>query len=178
MLYPAPLRDLLVQLATTGIYRAKWTDAIHEEWTRNVLQNRPDLDPAALARTRKLMNAAVLDCLVDGYDVLIPSVALPDPHDRHVLAAAIHRSADVIVTLNLKDFPAAVLQAHNVEAVHPDDFIHYQFDLDRAAITAAVSHCRRRLTRPPMTPDEYLAILKRNGLVQTATDLKPFASVI
>jgi hypothetical protein len=43
VLYPAPLRDLLVRLALTGLFRARWTDAIHDEWIRNVLENRPDL---------------------------------------------------------------------------------------------------------------------------------------
>lgn len=32
VLYPAPLRDLLMHLAMTGLFRAKWTNAIHDEW--------------------------------------------------------------------------------------------------------------------------------------------------
>jgi hypothetical protein len=49
VLYPAPLRDLLVQLATTQIFRAKWTDLIHDEWTRNLLIKRPELNAEKLA---------------------------------------------------------------------------------------------------------------------------------
>jgi predicted nucleic acid-binding protein len=44
------------------------------------------------------MNAAVRDCLVTGYEPLIGAVELPDPDDRHVLAAAIRARAQVIVT--------------------------------------------------------------------------------
>ena len=64
VLYPAPLRDLLMHVAVTDLYRAKWTDAIHDEWTRNVLKDRPDLKPEQLQRTRELMNSHVRDCLV------------------------------------------------------------------------------------------------------------------
>lgn len=105
VLYPAPLRDLLMHLAVTDLYRAKWSDAIHDEWTRNVLRDRPDLKAEQLQRTRNLMNAHVLDSLVAGFEPLIPDITLPDPDDRHVLAAAIHCGADIIVTFNLKDFP-------------------------------------------------------------------------
>lgn len=101
VLYPAPLRDLLMHLALTGLYRAKWTNEIHDEWIRNVLVNRKDLDRKTLEKTRLLMNSHVRDCLVEGYQKLIPMLSLPDPDDRHVLAAAIHSKCSVIVTYNL-----------------------------------------------------------------------------
>lgn len=90
VLYPAPLRDLLMRLALTDLYRARWTDMIHDEWTRNVLKQRPDLKAEDLQRTRSLMNSHVRDSLVTGFEHLIPSVELPDADDRHVVAAAIH----------------------------------------------------------------------------------------
>jgi hypothetical protein len=112
VLYPAPLRDLLMRLALTDLYRARWSDQIHEEWITAVLRNRSDLSRAQLERTRSLMNAHVRDALVDGYQSLIPALALPDPDDRHVLAAAIKRGADLIVTFNLDDFPDHVLASY------------------------------------------------------------------
>jgi hypothetical protein len=63
VLYPAPLRDFLIELAAGGLFRAKWTDEIHEEWIGNLLANRPDLDRGKLETTRNLMNRAVIDCL-------------------------------------------------------------------------------------------------------------------
>jgi len=123
VLYSAPLRDLLVHLALLDVVRAKWTDAIHDEWTRNVLANRPDLTPAQVGRTRALMDQHVRDCLVTGYEELIPTLTLPDPDDRHVLAAAVHAGATVILTFNLKDFPPVALLPHALEAVHPDEYI-------------------------------------------------------
>src|SRR5450631_3346720 len=96
ILYPAPLRDLFIRLAQTGLVRARWTDTIHDEWVRNVLKDNPGLSAERLARTRTLMNEAVRDCLVAGYEGLIDSMTLPDPDDRHVLAAAVRAGADVI----------------------------------------------------------------------------------
>lgn len=78
--------------------RAKWTEIILDEWIRNVLKNNVELTSEKLDRTRNLMNKAVRDCLVVGHEGLIDSLALPDPDDRHVLAAAIRVGAEVIVT--------------------------------------------------------------------------------
>ncbi len=127
VLYPAPLRDFLLQLALTDLFRAKWTDEIHEEWISSLLATRSDLTRERLERTRALMNSNVRDCLVDGYQQLTASIeGMPDPGDRHVMAAAIHCRADAIVTFNLKDFPSELLRRHNIEAIHPDDFIRAQ----------------------------------------------------
>ena len=103
VLYPAPLRDLLVELARTGLFQARWTEEIHAEWLRNVLADRPNTSVEKLARTKQLMNEAVLDSVVIGYEDLIMGLNLPDPDDRHVLAAAIHCGANIIVTKNLKE---------------------------------------------------------------------------
>ena len=116
VLYPAPLRDLLMHLALTDLFRAKWSDRIHDEWTSNLLKNRPDLTAEQLAWTRTRMDAHVPEALVAGFEGLIPSLVLPDLDDRHVLAVAIHGRADVIVTKNLKHFPAAALATFGIEA--------------------------------------------------------------
>jgi predicted nucleic acid-binding protein len=145
ILYPAPLRDLFIRLAQAGLVRARWTEAIHEEWSRNVLKDNPRLSAERLARTRTLMNEAVRDCLVTGYEDLIPSLSLPDPDDRHVLAAAIRASADLIVTYNLTDFPAATLARFDIEALHPDDFLVGLLDLAPGVVCAAVKRvCKTR----------------------------------
>ncbi len=100
VLYPAPMRDVLLQLALTDLFRAKWTDDIHREWIENLLENEPHRDRAALERTRDLMNTNIRDCLITGYEGLIPSLSLPDQDDRHVLAAAIVGRCDAIITQN------------------------------------------------------------------------------
>src|SRR5262249_35754559 len=99
VLYPAPLRDLLLELAVSDLYRAKWSDAVHEEWIAAVLRNRSDLTRAQLERTRDLMNAHARDALVIEFEELIDVLDLPDPNDRHVLAAAIKGGEGLIVTV-------------------------------------------------------------------------------
>lgn len=178
VLYPAPLRDLLMQLATADLFRGRWTDRIHDEWMRNVLADRPDLARAQLDRTRALMDAHVRDASVIGYEALIAGLVLPDPEDRHVLAAAIRCGASAIVTFNLKDFPAASLGPYSIEAQHPDDFVSDLIDLDPAAVCAAVKVVRGRLRNPPRTADEYLLTLEGQGLVGTVARLVTFAPLI
>lgn len=174
VLYPAPLRDLLLQLALTDLFRAYWTADIHKEWMRNVLTDRPDITPEQLERTRELMDAHVRDCLVEGYESLVPSLALPDEDDRHVLAAAIVSGADVIVTYNLKDFPDEKLNIYGIEAQHPDEFLMHLIDLAPSQVCAAASTIRSRLRNPPKTAAEYLDTLEQQQLPQVASALREF----
>jgi hypothetical protein len=96
------------------------------------------------------MNLAIADVLVTGYESLIDTVSLPDPDDRHVLAAAIRAGAQVIVTWNLKDFPAEALAPFGVRAVDPDDFVLEMIDLAPAAIASVVTTQAAALKNPPM----------------------------
>ena len=178
VLYPATLRDLLMQLAMTDLFRARWTDQIHEEWIRNVLKERSDLTRDMLERTRDLMNRHIRDSLVTGHEGLIPSLSLPDGDDRHVLAAAIRCNAAVIVTFNLKDFPDVALAPYGVEAMHPDNFIADMFDLDQATVCEAAKIVRARLRNPPKTVEEYLTTLERQGLAETVAGLWYFAALL
>ena len=137
VLYPSTLRDVLIRVALNGLVQAKWTHQILDETFRNLSANRPDLDPALLARTRSLMNDSIRDVLVTGYEPLIGTLTLPDAGDRHVLAAAIRAKAQVIVTANRADFPADVLAGWDIEARHPDDFLVDQFHLDALTCTGS-----------------------------------------
>lgn len=148
VLYPAPLR-VLMWLALSGRFRAKWSLEIHNEWKRNLLKNRPDLTAKQLDRTSELMDQALPDACVIGYENLIEGLSLPDIDDRHVLAAAIRCHASVIVTFNQKDFPCAVLASFDIEAQHPDEFVGNLFSLDPAAVVAAAQRQRQQLKMPP-----------------------------
>lgn len=123
VLYPSTLRDVLIRVGLARLVQPKWTEQILDEVFRNLRANRPDLDPERLDRTRRLMNEAIRDVTVTGYENLIDQLDLADPDDRHVLAAAIHADAQVIVTHNLRDFPSERLASRGVVAQHPDDFL-------------------------------------------------------
>ena len=130
VLYPAPLRDLLISLAADGLYGARWTAEIQDEWIRKLHAKRPELDKQKLLHTASLMALAVEDAVIHRYQYLISTLDLPDPDDRHVLAAAIVGHADAIVTFNLKDFTDTKVSRHEIEILHPDDRLIAQYELD------------------------------------------------
>jgi predicted nucleic acid-binding protein len=177
VLYPTLVRDLLLSLATAGLYHARWTADIHEEWTRNLSQNRPEIAdklPALVAA----MNEAVPDCLVAKYEPLVGCVVLPDPTDRHVLAAAIAGHADAIVTFNLKDFPSEVTSRHGIEVQHPDDFVMNQLQLQEIRALEAVKHMRARWKNPAHSAADVVAALVQRGLPLSAEHLKQALDLI
>ena len=178
VLYPAPLRDFLMWLGLSGRFRARWSAHIHEEWKRNLLKNRSDLTAEQIGRTAALMDQAIPDGLVTGYEDLIAGLTLPDADDRHVLAAAIRCNASMIVTFNEKDFPDEVLATYGIEAQHPDVFVENLFDLDQAAVVSAAQRQRRQLKNAPTDVDRYLEILLKQGLVQTCKSLGTYRSIL
>jgi len=178
VLYPAPLRDFLMQLAMTDLYRAKWSHDIHEEWIKNLLKNRSDLKRENLMMVRSLMDQHVRECLVENYEAIIPTLNLPDKNDNHVLAAAIKSSASTIVTFNLKDFPRNVIEEYNIEAQHPDNFIVDLFDLSIGMVCSAARSCRNRLKNPAFNVERYLNNLERQSLPKTVSRLREFHDII
>jgi len=155
-----------------GLVRARWTDAILDEYFRNIQADRPELNAEALARTRALMNRAVPDCLVTGYEHLVEGLDLPDPDDRHVLAAAIRAHAQAVVTLNLRDFPDHVLARYDMEAKHPDEFVLDTLDLAPGAVVQCVTAQAAALRHPPVALADLLDTLRRAGLVQAVARLR------
>lgn len=164
VLFPAPLRDLLIRVARTGVVQAHWSDLIIDECFGALLRERTDLVPENLARTKDLMNRALPDANVTGHEPLIDSFRLPDPDDRHVLAAAVRIGAQAIVTFNLDDFPSTALEPLGLEAKHPDDFMVEALDLAPGAIAAVVNEQAATLRNPPKTVAELLDTLQRQGL--------------
>jgi hypothetical protein len=168
-----------MSLHVAGLYTARWTARIDDEWVRGVLRARPEL-AAKLASRRDGMHKAVPGWEVPAasWVALIPCLALPDPDDVHVLAAAIAGHADCIVTANLKDFPADVLQHHGLEVIHPDDFIVFQLDLEPVAALTAFKEMRARLRKPSLGAESFVYALERSGLATTAQRLREALTLI
>ena len=177
VLYPAPVMDLMLELASTGLYRARWSDDIHDEWVRNLTRDHPD-KAEAIEKRRDNMDRAIPQALVTGYHDLIEGLQLPDPDDRHVLAAAIVGRADVIVTFNLKDFPDDRLAQYGIEAQHPDEFLNFQRTLDEALFLQCVKAIRSRLTRHKYTADAYIENLRTCHLPVIADELSKARQLI
>jgi hypothetical protein len=178
VLYPAVLRDLLMQFAVAGLFQARWTDQIEDEWTRNLLADRPDISAAQIAITQTLMARAVPDARVHGHEPLMADILLPDPNDRHVVAAAVRARGGVIVTRNLRDFPASALEPWGLVALHPDLFVMGLAAAEPLKVIASVRSCRIRLIRPPVSVDRYLSVLLRHELIATAGFLRAHAKLL
>ncbi|MEK9524685.1 PIN domain-containing protein [Streptomyces venezuelae] len=172
VLYPSVLRDVLIRVAQEGLVQAKWTHQILDETFTNVQKDHPGIPPEKLARTRELMITAVRDCLVTRYEPLIAAVELPDPDDRHVLAAAIRAKAQTIVTFNMRDFPRDALEPWDVEAVHPDRFLEGLIDLAPEVVYGQVQRIADSWRNPAGTVDDVIDRLDRSGLVSAAAALR------
>jgi len=172
VLYSVAISDALMEVAATGIYAAKWSKAIDEEWVRNLAKNknRPEAD---FHTRRDSMHDACPDWEVpeEGWKLIEPCLSLSDAKDRHVLAAAIAGHADSIVTINIKDFPASILHPLGITALHPDEFLLQQLQLEPLVVLPAFKAMRARLKNPAFTPDKFVDAMERNGLIQTAAFL-------
>ncbi len=172
VLYPAPVRDLLLSLADNGLYKPKWSEKIQDEWSRNLLLNRPDLNKGQLQLTIEAMNDAFPDSNVEKFDSLISGINLPDPNDRHVVAAAIRSKADVIVTYNLKDFPRSIENEYDIEIQHPDEFLCNVYDLHPEKAKEAFAKMVKRLKKPPKSQSQVLETLSKSDLKRIIEKLK------
>ena len=179
VLNPLAMTDALLSLATAGFFAAKWTTRIEGEWIRSLERSRPDL-VGKLTIRRDSMRDAIPDweVLESAWAPLESGINLPDPDDRHVLAAAIAGHADCVVTSNLKHFPPQVLADYGLEAIDPDTFIINQWDLDPVAAIAAFKRMRARRKNPLASPEDFADALEIGGLPSTAERLRAAAELI
>ncbi len=164
VLYPFHLRNILIQCAFDGLVEARWTDDIHDEWMRNLAANTPALPIERLEATRDKMKVVLPEADVTNYRSLIAGLELPDSDDRHVLAAAIASKASVIVTWNLKDFPARDILPHGVTSQSPDDFLtdlHVAFP---DALISSIKRARLNLRKTKPTVEAFMEALRQSGL--------------
>ena len=162
----------MMWLVVKKVFQARWSKHIHEEWIRNVLENRPDLQVRDLQRTRDLMDAHAKDARVKRYMDLVPKLELPDANDCHVLAAAIRGKAKFIVTFNLKDFPNSHLQSYGIKALHPDEFLLLHCENQFVKVLSALQSQRLQLRQPPITAFELLETFKGQDLHKTVEILQ------
>jgi len=179
VLFPIAVADSLMSLATAGLFAAKWTQRIEQEWIANLEELRPGLKGRLQGR-RDDMREAVPDWEVNesAWASLVGNIKLPDPDDQHILAAAIAGHTDCIVTANLRDFPAEIVAPYGIEVIHPDRFIIHQWDLDHIATMAAFKGMRGRWRNPKATPEDFAQALERNGLPATAQRIREAAELI
>lgn len=177
VLFPFRKRDVLLRFCQAGLFRARWSPQILDEWTHSLLVAKPELAESVRSQ-REAMRRAFPEACVTGHEPLIGGLNLPDPDDRHVLAAAIRCGAQHIVTENLKDFPHDILAEFAVEAIDADEFLSRTFDLYPAAALAALKTTRRSYQNPPFTQAEFVYDLMAKGLPKLASRLKSARALI
>ncbi len=160
-----------MRLTLEEVIDARWTHQIHEEWTRNAQKNHPTSTPQQWARIVELMDYHAGAALVTGFEDLIDQLSMPDPDDRHVMAAAIQCRAEGIVTFNLSDFPNAALEPHNVKAMHPDDALLGLIDTQLEGLLKALRQQRTQLKNPALSANDFLAQFARHGVPRCAERL-------
>src|SRR5688572_29369132 len=179
VLYPVLIADCLMSLVEVRLYAAKWTTVIEEEWIRSLERDKPHL-AGKLGNRRDAMRKAVPDWEVkaSAWQALSPSIELPDKNDAHVVAAAIAGHADCIVTANLRHFPIEILDTYDLEAIHPDQFIAAQFDLDNIAALTAMKEMRSRWKNPPLSAVSFVESFENHRLFSTAEILRQAVNLI
>lgn len=171
VLYPFRVRDALLRFAEAGLFRARWSPTILDEWQRNLLAKRPNLEASISAQLEAMDQAFPEGSVVGGLD-LIDAIQLPDLDDRHVVATAIVAGAEHIVTENLKDFPETALQPYGISAVSADDFLSSTFELYPAEALATLKAMRKDYDNPPFTPSEFVFDIQAKGMPKLASLLK------
>lgn len=164
VLVPIAQADTLLCLAEADLYRPLWSTRILDEAVRALESIHADMKESGAARARAdIMNVAFDDACVDGWEPLVDAIDLPDENDRHVVAAAAHGRADLIITANLKDFPATALNRFHLEAQSPDEFLQNQLDLDPERVMTALRVQAAATRNPALTVADVLASLDRCG---------------
>lgn len=173
---PALPRNLALSLADAGFFRPRWSEEVLNEVQRYIAKKIGDTDKAEQHRIR--IARTFPEGLVDINKSAEQRLTLPDDNDRHVLAAAIKVRAQLIVTDNLRDFPSAILQEFELEAVSADHFLADTMTLDLTKAIACVARMRMRLQNPQLTPEELVLRCERSGLLETASILADHASLL
>jgi predicted nucleic acid-binding protein len=177
VLYPFWIRDALLRFAEAGLFRARWSPMILDEWKANLLARKPGLQESIESQITAMHRAFPEGC-VEGANNLIGGLQLPDPDDRHVLATAIRVGAEHIVTENLRDFPDASLAPFGISAVSADDFLASTFELYPAEGLAAMRAMRNDYQRPAFSRGEFIFELQAKGLPKLASMLKENIDVL
>lgn len=166
VIYPIDIRDLLFWFAWNDLYTPKWSQTVFKEWED--VMRRKNISDIEIQKRIEKTNAAFPDALVKNYESLIDSLTLPDPDDRHVVAAAIKVNANVIVTNNIKHFPCEYLSQFGLTAKTADDFITDTIDLSPEIALKAFKEMVVNRTNPDLDEYEVLDRLRKNGLKNSA----------
>ena len=169
VIYPLISREILLWFAYYDLYTPKWSKHIFDEWKEVMI--RKGVTEAEAERRAGKADLAFPDALVKNYDGLIAHLSLPDPKDRHVLAAAIKTNANIIVTNNIKDFPEEYLQSFSLRTTTTDNFLTDTIDLNPKQAVDAFREMVLNKKNPPLDKYQVLDQMRKIGLTDSANYL-------
>lgn len=170
VLFSFQIRNVILQLALREVISLAWTEAIEEEWLRNMeLQNLERVR----ARTLPLLRKHFPDALIRDVNLHV-SVGKTDAKDVHVAAAAVRVAPCRLVTWNLRHFDAAELAKHNVSVMNPDVFLCAVFDTNPELVVDITKSASAHLTKSAPTWEAYLEMLSKNRLTRFVERLRNF----
>lgn len=172
VLVPIALADTLLRIAERDLFRPLWSARIVAEATDAISAIHPDVPPQHVLTRFAAMDEAFEDARVDGWEDIEQTVTLPDPDDRHVVAAAVRGRADAIVTANVRDYPTDVVEPLHIEVNHPDDFLLDQLDLAPKVVLDVLREQAAHTRRPALTPVDLIARLARAGAPRFADETR------
>lgn len=166
-------RNMVLSLAAAGFFRPRWSGEIMAETGRAICaihRRQGIVDPEGVAfRHCDAMRRAFPEAMTEGYEKLVPVCNLPDPQDRHVLAAAVQARASVIVTDNIRHFPKDALDTFDIIVSTADDFLADVIDLDAPGAVAALRTVRLRFRKPELDAERLLLKMEGAALSRTAS---------
>lgn len=178
VLVGALARNVVLSLAEAGIFWPRWSKTTLDVEFERVFDRLYPQVPKLGPKQRENIERAFPEAKVTEDPCIIECLDLPDPDDRHVVAAAIMSKAAVIVTDNVKDFPSEALEQHEIQAVPVDEFIADCIDLGGPEAVAALKAMRERFRQPAMDAEALLTLLEERGLTETARYLAPYKSLL
>lgn len=164
--YSTWVTDPLLCLADAELYVPVWSERIMSEVREHLPSVWKRATRDGVDRYLRTLSMAFPEALIEGWEALESTIELPDPDDRHVVAAAIRSGASVIVTSNLRDFPETCLGHFNLCAMSPDDFLSMLFDDNSDEVAAAMRSLVGSKRHPPRTMEEEIGYLRGLGLTR------------
>lgn len=163
VIYPTVMREVLLGAARAGLFTPLWSDRILEEWARAARKIGPTGETQARGEIA-LVRAAWPKAEVNWPPSLEARLYLPDEADRHVLAAAIAGSADLIITMNAKDFPRHILAEEGLSRQDPDGFLQGLWQANPGVMQDIVEGVRMTAERLSEEPWTTRALMKKARL--------------
>lgn len=178
VLHPAFVRSSLLWFADERLLQPAWSKDILAEWRKSLKDRFPDASDEKIDAVQQIMNEQFPDAEVTGYEPLVNALTLPDPDDRHVLAAALAGKCHGIITCNVKHFPAELLGPFGIEVIHPDAFIVNIIDLHKGRALAACKRHREAMSQSKPSQEQYLERFLIAGLVQAHARLSEYKELL